>query len=54
MEQSPSWKAKSFSAGQEIHRILLKPKVHYHVHKNPALPLSYARWIQFMATSCFF
>jgi len=35
MEQSPSWVANWFSASQEIPRILLTPKVHYHIHKCP-------------------
>ena len=35
MEQSPSWEGNRFSAGQEIPRILLNPKVHNHVYKCP-------------------
>ena len=35
MQQSPSWEANRFSASQEIARILLNPKVHYHSHKCP-------------------
>jgi hypothetical protein len=35
MEKMPSWEANRSSAGQEILRILRKPKVHYRIHNNP-------------------
>jgi hypothetical protein len=35
VEQRPSWEANSFSASQEIPRMLWKPEVHYRIHKSP-------------------
>jgi hypothetical protein len=35
MEQRPSWEANSFSASQEIPRILWNPEVYYCIHKSP-------------------
>jgi hypothetical protein len=35
MEQRPSWEANSFSASQEIPRILWNTEVHYCIHKSP-------------------
>ena len=35
MEQSPSWEANQFLAGQEIPHILWNLKVYYLIHKFP-------------------
>jgi hypothetical protein len=35
MEHRPSCEANSFSASQEILRILWDPEVHYRIHKSP-------------------
>jgi hypothetical protein len=35
MEQRPSWEANSFSASQEISRILWNPEVRYRINKSP-------------------
>jgi hypothetical protein len=43
MEQSPSWKADSHSASQEILPLLWKLKAHYHIPRACCLSLSWAR-----------
>jgi hypothetical protein len=35
MDQRPSLEANTFSASQEIPRILWNPEVHYHIHEGP-------------------
>jgi hypothetical protein len=35
MQQRPSWEANSFSASQEMTRILWNPEVHYRIHNSP-------------------
>jgi len=35
MEQNHSWDSDSQTSSQKIHRLLLKHKVHYRVHKSP-------------------
>jgi hypothetical protein len=40
MEQSPSWEANSFSASQEIPRILWNPEVYYYIRLPPVPILS--------------
>ena len=37
MQHNPSWEADSSPASQEIHRILRKPEVHYHLPQIPPL-----------------
>jgi hypothetical protein len=50
MELSHSWEANGFSAGQEITRILWKPKVHYHAHNIPPLTLIHLNQIHTLLT----
>ena len=62
MQQSPSWKANSFSSSQEILQILLNPKVECHLHN--CLPLVtvmnhvylYCKFLKcnFNSTCCYF
>jgi hypothetical protein len=35
MEQRPFWETNSFSASQEILRILWNQEVHYRIHNSP-------------------
>jgi len=37
IEQSPAWKAISFSAGQEIPRMLCNQKIRSRIHSSPTL-----------------
>jgi hypothetical protein len=37
MDQSHSWEANSYSAGQEISCLLRNPKFHYRVYKSQTL-----------------
>jgi len=39
MEQSPSGETNRFAASQEISHILWNPKVQYHIHKLPPVPI---------------
>jgi hypothetical protein len=48
---SPFWEANRSSSSRETPRILLNPKVHYHIHNSPPPSLSWARSIQSMPPS---
>ena len=50
MVQSPSWAANCFASSQEIPRISLNPKVHYHTTSVRHLSLSWTSPIQSIYT----
>jgi len=45
IDQSPAWKAVSFSADQEIPHMLWNQKVRYRIHNSPNLSPFWARVI---------
>jgi hypothetical protein len=51
MEQSPSLKANSHSASQEIPCLLCNPKVHYRAHKSVPYPRP---WVTFRNIQIFY